>query len=150
VAYGRAADTDGNATVKRINFLLRLAVGGVFVYAGAMKILHPQLFAHEIDQYGLLPHAGINLLAITLPWVELAAGLVLVLGVWVRAGALVVTGLSIVFLLAIISVLARGLKIKCGCFGTVGESFIGPWNLVLDILLLAAAVWICRGAKEEK
>lgn len=136
--------------MKWIRFLLRLALGGVFVYAGALKILHPQLFAHEIDQYSLLPHAGINLLAVTLPWVELVAGLALVLGVWVRAGALVVTGMSTVFLLAIISVLARGLKIKCGCFGNVGESFIGPWNLVLDIVLLAAAVWLCRGVKEEK
>ena len=133
-----------------IRVLLRLAVGGVFVYAGAMKILHPQLFAHEIDQYSLMPHTGINLLAITLPWVELVAGLALVLGVWVRAGALVVTGMSAVFLVAIISVLARGLKIKCGCFGTVGESFIGPWNLVLDTALLLAAVWIVVTSKEEK
>lgn len=136
--------------MKWMNFGLRLAVGGVFVYAGMLKILHPQLFAHEIDQYSLLPHAGINLLTITLPWVELSAGLLLILGVWLRPSALVIAGLSTIFLLAIASVLARGLKIKCGCFGNVGESFVGPWNLVLDAALVAAAAWLCRSGKEAK
>jgi uncharacterized membrane protein YphA (DoxX/SURF4 family) len=120
----------------------------VFVYAGVLMIINPQSFAHEIDQYNFLPHALLNPLAITLPWVETLAGLVVITGVWARGGALVLTGLSAVFLFAVSSVLARGLKIKCGCFGTVGESFVGPWNVALDAALLAVALWLVWRLKD--
>lgn len=123
-------------------WVMRLLLGGVFVFAGAIKIMNPQQFATEIDQYQLVPHALIHLAAITLPWVELVSGLALVSGVWVRPAALVVTGLSSVFLVAIVSVMVRGLKIKCGCFGTVGDSFVGWPNLALDLVLLLLAVWL--------
>jgi hypothetical protein len=45
-------------------------------------------------------------------------------------------------------VLVRGLKIKCGCFGTVGMEFVGPWHLVLDVCLLAMAGWLCWKSKK--
>lgn len=136
--------------MKIVTIILRVVLGGVFVFTGVVKVLNPQLFAHEIDQYSLVPHALINLMAITLPWVELVCGVMLVAGVWVRANALLLAGLSAVFFFAIASVLARGLKIKCGCFGAVGDSFAGPWNLALDVALLAMAVWIYKCTKEEK
>jgi putative oxidoreductase len=130
---------------KGVNLVLRLVLGGVFVYAGSLKVFNPPLFAQEIDQYALVPHEMINLMAITLPWVEVTAGVLLILGICVRANALILAGLATVFFIAISSVLARGLKIKCGCFGEVGSAFIGPWHLLLDGALLAAAIWlVCK------
>ena len=125
-----------------LNFCLRLALGGVFVYAGAAKIFNPQLFAQEIDQYALLPHGFLNLIALILPWLEFICGIMVVLGVWLRASALLTGGMSLVFFLAVSSVLVRGLKIKCGCFGTVGQSFVGPSHLWLNGSAIFVAGWL--------
>jgi hypothetical protein len=128
--------------------LARLVLGAVFVFAGAVKVFNPQLFAAEIDHYSLLPVALINFTAITLPWVELLGGLLLLTGFWVRASATLLAGLTGVFLVAVLTVLVRGLKIKCGCFGTVGTEFVGWGNIALDTVLLALAAWLARHGKE--
>lgn len=126
-------------------FLLRLALGGVFIYAAASKIYAPDKFAIAISNYRLLPHELVNLAAITVPWVEIVTGLLLILGVWARANALILLGLTIVFLFMISSALARGLNIECGCFGTVGGRRVGLTNLAFDALLMAmAAVLVWR------
>jgi uncharacterized membrane protein YphA (DoxX/SURF4 family) len=130
---------------KFLGLSLRVALGAVFVFAGSIKILNPELFANEIYEYKILTgplHPLINVVAVTLPWIELVAGLLLITGMFVRASALVAMCMSIVFFFAIASVLARGLKITCGCFGTVGESFVGPHNLAIDFVLLAVAGWL--------
>ena len=130
--------------------LVRLVLGGVFLYAGALKSYDPHMFANGIDQYDLLPRGGINTAAIILPWVEVVAGGLLVLGIWKRASALVLTGLTTGFFGAITSVLVRGLKIKCDCFGPVGTSFVTGWNLVLDGTLLALALWLVWYYRDEE
>jgi len=43
------------ATVKFLWRIVDLIVGGVFVYAGAIKALDPVQFAHDIDNYKILP-----------------------------------------------------------------------------------------------
>ena len=98
--------------------------------------------------YRLLPHELLNLLAITLPWIEVAAGLFLVLGIWKRASALVITVLMIVFLAAIGQALARGLDIRCGCFGTVEARKVGVLALGQDFLLFIAAAWLAWREKD--
>ena len=127
---------------RSVNFVIRLVVGGLFVYAGAEKIFDPVSFAGDIVNYRLLPHTLTNLLAIVLPWVELLAGLMLILGIWVRASALVVAVLGLVFVVAITQALARGLDIRCGCFGTVEASKVGVTHLLLDFACLLSAIWL--------
>ena len=51
-----------------------------------------------------------------LPWVELLAGSLLILGVWKREAALVIALMLCIFLGAATSVLARGIDVEnCGC-----------------------------------
>ena len=128
--------------LRTTNAILRVGLGGVFVFAGALKIFEPALFAVNISNYRMLPHEVINLFAIVIPWIELTTGLMLIMGVWVRASALVVGTLSLMFLIAIIYALARGLDISCGCFGTVQGSKVGLKNLLLDLVCLLAASWL--------
>jgi uncharacterized membrane protein YphA (DoxX/SURF4 family) len=134
--------------LKVISFILRLGLGGVFVAAGALKIWDPTAFAADIGNYRLLPHEAINLLAITLPWIEVAAGLLLILGIWKRASALTITVLMIVFLAAIGQALARGLDIRCGCFGTVEARKVGVLALGQDVLLFIVAAWLAWREKD--
>jgi putative oxidoreductase len=135
--------------VKAFNLILRLIVGGVFITAGVLKILDPVTFAADIGNYRLLPHEVVNLMAITLPWIEVVAGLLLVLGIWNRASALILTLLMIVFLIAIGQALARGLDIRCGCFGTIEARKVGLLALWQDGALLAMAAWLTGHSKDS-
>jgi hypothetical protein len=117
---------------------LAWALGGIF--AASVKIADPQAFSVALSNYRLLPAELVNPAAIFLPWVELAAGAALLLGTWRWAGAMLVFGLSGMFLLAVASAMLRGLDIRCGCFGPhSGEA--GSFTLLLDAGLLAAS-WL--------
>ena len=128
--------------MKRLNLILRLALGGIFVYAGVEKIIDPAGFAKSIGNYQILPHEWINLLAITLPWMETLAGGLLIVGLWRRANALVMAGMLVVFLFAISSAMHRGLNINCGCTNTRGGAKVGWTKLAEDASLLAMATWL--------
>lgn len=135
---------------RAFTLLLRCLVGGAFLLAGALKIADPAKFAQDVANYRLAPPEWINLVAILLPWIEVTTGFFLLAGVWVRAAALVIVGLSSVFLAVILSALARGLNIECGCFGTVGGKHVGLVNLGIDSVLLCLAVWLFRRSGPEE
>ena len=124
--------------------MLRLLVGGAFVAAGALKIADPAKFALDVSNYRLVPHEMLNLVAILLPWIELTVGLFVLAGIWLRAAALVVTGLTLLFFIVIGSALARGLNIECGCFGTLGGNHVGLVNLVIDAALFSLAALLAK------
>lgn len=116
----------------------RLVLGGLFLYAGLLKAADVTAFARTVAAYQLLPYALNYLVAATLPYVEILAGLLLVLGRNVRGAALLLALLTVVFIGALCSVLWRGLTIDCGCFGSNGAT--PPWlALVRDFGLLVLA-----------
>lgn len=131
-------------TPRRILALvLRLGLGAVFVAASAPKILDPAGFSRNVFHYQILPQNLVNVVAITLPWIELFVGLCLILGFRLRGATLVAIGSLVIFLGAMGSALARGLNIDCGCFKTSGTP-LGPERLVGDLVLLIAAVILYR------
>ena len=65
---------------------VQIALGIIFIVAAVEKIADPPSFAHMIYNYRLVPGGLINISALAMPWVELLAGLALVLGVWTRPG----------------------------------------------------------------
>ena len=120
--------------------LCRVVVGLVMLAAALGKIADPGSFASQIHHFRLLPEGGENLLAILLPWVELVAGLALVLGVRARSAAWLSTGMMVVFTLAVGLAVARGLDIECGCFGTSDATKVGGTKLVENLLITGAAI----------
>jgi putative oxidoreductase len=116
-------------------------VAGVILLAAALpKIADLTAFAGSIHNFHLervVPMAATNLLAMTIPWVELIAGLALVTGVRPRAGAVVYTVLMAVFTLGVAQALARGLSFECGCFGKAGAATIGVKKLAENVAMLA-------------
>ncbi len=135
--------------LKSANFLTRLALGAIFILAGAEKVFDPKPFGDMVAGFQMLPNEFVNLIAIILPWLELTTGLFLVLGTWVRASALVGTLLSAVFLAAVTQAIARGLDIKCGCFGKLWESGVGLPHVGLDAAMLAASLWLLLKVPEH-
>ena len=136
----------------RVQLVLRLLLGAFFVYASLDKIASPAAFARIIYQWQVAGPLPSNLVAVTLPWVELTAGLMLILGVWRREAALVVALLLVVFLAAAGSVLARGIDVtNCGCFSVAKEAAdpgwppawargVGWFLVVRNLLMLAVAL----------
>jgi len=122
----------------------RWYLGAVFLGACAHKLLHPAAFALDVATYGLLPLALVNPVALLLPWVELAAGLQLGLGLRARAGALLAAAMMVAFIAALLWALAQGLHIPCGCFASQGlaEDPISGWTLLRDLGWLALAVYV--------
>ena len=102
--------------VKSLLFrLLEIILGGLFVYAGCLKLWHPYEFAEAVLAYRLLPVALAGTVAAVLPWLEVAAGLLLALGLKRRSCLLILGWLTGAFLLVMLITAARGLKIDCGC-----------------------------------
>jgi len=127
----------------------RLYLGGVFLLACAHKILHPEVFAVDVATYQFLPLWAVNLFAITLPWVELAAGLLLVLGVRSRAAALLVALMMLAFLAALGS--ALGLGVGLGGLKWLAslkqlQGYIDPVvspRFLLEVFLAATVLGVC-------
>ena len=136
----------------RVQLVLRLLLGAFFVYASLDKIGQPAAFAKIVYQWQVAGPVPSNLAAVILPWVELTAGLLLVLGVWRREAALVIALLLVIFLGAAASVLARGIDVtNCGCFSVAKETAASAWPpawmkgvgwflVVRNLLMLAVAL----------
>ena len=123
-----------------ILLFLRLFVGGVFVYAGAIKAWNPSLFSVDVQIYRLLPFSLAVATAIYLPWLEIICGVCLAIKK-LHSGALsILLGLMLVFTVAITSAWARGLDISCGCFGGGGERVHYHWVVLRDLVLLGLLI----------
>ena len=122
----------------------RWYLGALFVGACVHKIADPGSFALDVATYDILPLALVNLTAIVLPWVELAAGGLLLLGWRVRAGALLVAAMMALFVAALAVALARGLDMSCGCFASQGaaEDPISLLTVARDLGWLALAAFV--------
>ena len=109
--------------------LSRIVLGGVFLVAGASKVLDPGALAASIRSYELpLPEWFVSLSAHALPFLEILLGLYLLAGLFTRLSAWATNGLMILFILALMQGAMRGLQIDCGCFGSSTEA----GNLWLD------------------
>lgn len=126
----------------------RLLLGGVLVVAGALKVPDPAAAERAVRAYQLLPEWLVGPMAFGLPVLEVAVGLALLVGVFVRTAALGSAALLVMFLVGVISAWSRGLQIDCGCFGGGGEVAAGetayPAEVVRDVVLLLVAFALAR------
>ncbi len=119
------------------NYLLlsiRLVIAFIFIYAGVEKISDPESFALSISNYRLMPTITINFLAITLPWIELVSGILLLFGISVKENSTIIFSMLLIFTIGIIISLFRGLSIDCGCFGKGTQ--IGLFKLGENLLMI--------------
>jgi uncharacterized membrane protein YphA (DoxX/SURF4 family) len=103
-----------------LSLLVRVFIGGYFVVAAVPKIIEPLAFATSIMHYGLIPSWSVNAVALVLAWLELLAGVGLIMGIRTRVQSLLCGGMLLIFTLAVAYAVVLGLKIDCGCFGESG------------------------------
>lgn len=121
----------------------QIATGLIFVLAALSKLGDLRSFALEIHNFRVVPIAMENLVAMTLPWIELVTALALIVGVRARAGAVVASLLLVVFTAAVAAALARGLDIECGCFGTADARAVGGRKLAENLGMVLVALAGC-------
>lgn len=130
--------------MKYLVLAARWLIGGLFIYASIHKLLDPAQFAVSVRNYMIIAPAWSNLVALTLPWIEVVAGLFLIVGIQTRPSALITTGMLAFFLGAMIYAYSIGLDIDCGCFSSGASSGgrIGLYHLGRDTLLLLTSLSI--------
>lgn len=131
--------------------ILDVIVGGIFIYAGVLKVLDPVQFSHDIDNYKTLPWFVSVRLALYLPWLEIFCGVALVFRFLYRGGLSILTTLILVFIATTIVAKARGLDITCGCFGHASQNWSFPQHMAIDLaILLAIFALFWRACRPEK
>lgn len=129
---------------------MRIIIGITFLLAGLSKVQSPGAFAAAVRAYHLLPSPLVVPFALVLPWLELLLAAYLLVGFLTRVGAVGVSGMLVMFIIALADALLTGNTAHaCGCFGGVtnpvisllaGGSTIGWWDVVRDLILLVFAL----------
>ena len=122
--------------------IARIVLGGILLYAGALKVVDVDGFVQNVDGYQILDPLPVVLVAVTLPWVECGVGICLLLGLWTRGSALAATVLVVMFTAATASAAIRELNISCGCFSFDDQSVV-TWRKVFEHgLLVVPAIFL--------
>jgi uncharacterized membrane protein YphA (DoxX/SURF4 family) len=129
-----------------VGTLARFGLAAVWLVSGLLKAADPDQTYVAVRAYDVLPDAGVEVVAALLPWVELALGVLLLIGVGTRLVAALSAVLLIVFVAGVIQAWARGLSIDCGCFGGGGAVEPGQTTYVQELLrdagFLLMAGWL--------
>lgn len=140
----------GSFSDKLFWLLIRLAVGGIFSYAGFIKLMEPRAnFEALLSNYPMFPESLHSLAAAVIPWVEWVFGVTLILGYMPMVASAMLGLMSLSFLFFIITgplASGRGGE-ECGCFGKGGIKMTVQTELFLDsglIILSAMLLWARR------
>lgn len=136
-------------TTKRVLFLspwpyrlLRVCIGGIFVFSGAIKLIDPKRFARTISEFGLVPDIFLAPVAIGLPTVELLAGLGLIFDM--RGSLSIIFSLLLMFIIVLWFGILKDLDIDCGCFsiGELQDHASLRDALYRDIVMVAVVIYL--------
>jgi uncharacterized membrane protein YphA (DoxX/SURF4 family) len=119
--------------------ILRVIIGGVFIYSGAVKVLDVKGFARMVSQYNLVPDQLLAPVAYGLPIVELLAGFGLIFEI---PGTLTaISGMLVMFIGILWYGILKNLDIDCGCFST--EELTGQDSLRQALYRDLAMIAVC-------
>lgn len=143
-----------NFTIKALETLFRVGIGGFFIASSLFKIESPKEFAVLMAQYQFFPAFGLeflnNLFALMYPQLEFWFGLALIFSPYTRESALVIFLMFISFIIALSWAIFHDLGITCGCFNIEGaQDKDETWtSLIRDLILLVPNFWLlCRKNK---
>ena len=121
-----------------IELAARWILGLTFIYASYHKIISPAEFANIVYGYDLFPEIFIHLIAIVIPLIELIAGFALIVGLYPRSAAIIITGLLLAFIIVLTINLIRGHEFDCGCFYAALSGYISSPKMTLlrDVIYL--------------
>jgi uncharacterized membrane protein YphA (DoxX/SURF4 family) len=127
--------------------VVRLGLAAVWIAAGASKVGDLAASGRAVNAYQVMPYDVAKVVGAAQPFVELALGILLLVGLAVRVVAGISAALLLVFIAGIASAWARGLSIDCGCFSTGGALAAGQSpnyapEIARDVGFLLLAVYL--------
>jgi len=129
---------------RAVRLAARVGIGGLFLVTGVDKIMNPYSFAAAVESYGIISGNAVLFVAAVFPWLEAVFGATLLLGIFPKTSALVISGLLLVFTGAMVLAWGHELSSGCGCFPweeestTVGLSLLGR---EIGVLLVGLYTW---------
>ena len=142
-----------------LEWICRLALAGIFLYAAFPKLMDPAGFAKAITNYRLvLPFIGQNYVyptAMLIPALEAVVGIGLLFNKSKHACSFLAALLMGLFTVLILQAVLRGLNIDCGCFGSSAiaqakATKVGWLKIGEDICWLAAAIFVYKRSSPRK
>jgi len=133
-----------SAILELLSLLARLITAGVFLFAAYDKVWDPANFAASMATYDLLPLWAINAASVSLAWLEMVIGLLLLVGLLTRAAALWACALLVFFIGLMVYAGITGAGFDCGCFPGGGEAAAheaGFETAIRDLVFLAPAAF---------
>lgn len=133
-----------------LSILLRLGLGAVFLVSGYLKVEDPGRFLVDVQAFQLVSYPVAYATAMSLPWLEMFAGVGLILGVFYRGSLLWLSGLTGFFIYALVDAERRGLDLECGCFG---DWLVFPsleWHLAFNTTLLLGLFYLIARTGRSK
>ncbi len=131
-----------------ISLVARVFLALVFIFYSFDKLQDPRSFTKAVGAYQLVPSDFLNLFSIMLPGIEMAAGIALLLGLFMRGSAMLLIILLIIFMGAFATTSLLGVELfDCGCGGGEnGEETVSALEFYIrDIILLIAAIIAYKG-----
>jgi uncharacterized membrane protein YphA (DoxX/SURF4 family) len=104
-----------------ISTLARLGLAAIFLISGGLKVTDLAASGRAVNAYDLMSWETAKVVGAVQPFLEIAIGLLLLIGIATRLSAAIAAVLLVIFIGGIISAWARGLQIDCGCFSKGGE-----------------------------
>ncbi|WP_438481271.1 MauE/DoxX family redox-associated membrane protein [Oleiharenicola lentus] len=132
----------------RFRIVARWILGVVFLLAGIVKLTAPVAVYAGLGSYQLgLPDTIVRLIAVVLPWLEIATGALLIFNRWVETASGLAALLAATFVVALGQGIARELSLNCACFGAVDLGWFSQPVPALGraMLLLVLAVSLAAG-----
>ena len=125
--------------------LIRLLLGGVFVYAGGSKLKGIEDFSDAIFGFQILPAGLVMPAALFFPIFEIVLGVMVLVPskASLRIGSLGLIMVNALFIGVLTSAWIRGLHVDCGCFGSTlvtTREWIIPLAILRDLILLTGVV----------
>jgi len=123
--------------------IARILLALILASAGVLKLPDPSGVAEGMAAFRMLPAWAIAPLALGIPVFEMLVGVFLLLKGFSRPAALAATGLSLAFVVLYASAFARGLDVRCSCFGAL-EIFrvTTAGGLARAVVLLGLSAWV--------
>ena len=125
-----------------VNEILRLVVAGIFLLSGALKAAAPERFLFDLQAFPFFSYQLAFATAFLLPWLELLAGLGMMLRIGFRGSLLALGTLTLAFILFLGWSWQLGVDVHCGCFGEwlVFENY--GQHIAFNTALFAAMGWL--------
>ena len=108
-----------------ISTVARLGLAAVFLIAGGLKVTDLAASGRAVNAYDLMSYDTARIVGAVQPFLEIALGILLLIGLAVRLSAAIAAVLLVLFIAGIVSAWARGLQIDCGCFSKGGDLAAG-------------------------